>query len=482
MFDNLGKKLQDVVRNMSGQGTITEKNIQDALREVRLALLEADVHFKVVKDFISRAREQALGQEVLRGINPGQQFIKIVHDQLVETMGERVAPFELDKSGLNVVMLLGLQGSGKTTFSAKLAKRLAKEGWKPLLVACDIYRPAAIKQLHTVGAQVGVSVFDMGTETPVVTIAQEAIAKAKREGHNVVILDTAGRLHIDEMKMDELVGLRDAVKPRFTFLVSDAMTGQDAVNSAGQFHTHVGIDGVCLTKLDGDARGGAALSIRAVTGRPIFFAGMGEQLDDLELFHPDRMAQRILGMGDVLTLVEKAQEAFDQEDAEELRRKIRKEAFTFNDFLKQMKQVKKMGSLSKIMKFIPGMSQVMDQIDEGEMEKEMRHTEAIIHSMTIEERENPSILTASRRARIGKGCGLGVAAVNNLIKEFEMARKMMKHLVGGPKGPMPPGGGLPGAAGGRGPLGLGHGAGKSQSKSEMRKKKKQSKQMRKKSR
>jgi signal recognition particle subunit SRP54 len=481
MFDNLGKKLQDVVRSMSGQGTITEKNIQDALREVRLALLEADVHFKVVKDFMTRAREQAMGQDVLRGINPGQQFIKIVHDQLVETMGERVVPFELDKAGLNVVMLLGLQGSGKTTFSAKLAKRLTKEGWKPLLVACDIYRPAAIKQLHTVGAQVGVPVFDMGTETPVVTIAQEAIAKAKHEGRNVVILDTAGRLHIDEMKMDELVGLRDAVKPRFTFLVSDAMTGQDAVNSAGQFHTHVGIDGVCLTKLDGDARGGAALSIRAVTGRPIYFAGVGEQLDDLELFHPDRMAQRILGMGDVLTLVEKAQEAFDQEDAEELRRKIRKEAFTFNDFLKQMKQVKKMGSLSKIMKFIPGMSQVMDQIDEGEMEKEMRHTEAIIHSMTIEERENPSIMTASRRARIGKGCGLGVAAVNNLIKEFEMARKMMKQLVGGPKGPMA-GGGLPAGAGGRGPLGLGHGAGKSQSKSEMRKKKKQSKQMRKKSR
>jgi len=480
MFDTLGKKLQDVVRSMSGQGTITEKNIQDALREVRLALLEADVHFKVVKDFITKAREQAMGQEVLRGSNPGQQFIKIVHDQLVETMGERVVPFELDKASLNVVMLLGLQGSGKTTFSAKLAKRLTKEGWKPLLVACDIYRPAAIKQLHTVGAQVGVPVFDMGTETPVATIAQEAIAKAKREGRNVVILDTAGRLHIDEMKMDELVGLRDAVKPRFTFLVSDAMTGQDAVNSAGQFHTHVGIDGVCLTKLDGDARGGAALSIRAVTGRPIFFAGVGEQLDDLELFHPDRMAQRILGMGDVLTLVEKAQEAFDQSEAEELRRKIRKEAFTFNDFLKQMKQVKKMGSLSKIMKFIPGMSQVMDNIDEGEMEKEMRHTEAIIHSMTIEERENPSILTATRRARIGKGCGLGVAAVNNLIKEFEMARKMMKHLVGGPKGL--PGGGLPPGAGGRGPLGLGHGGGKSQNKAEMRKKKKQIKQMRKKSR
>lgn len=448
MFDSLGKKIRGVVRDLSGQGTITEKNIQDALRDVRLALLEADVHFKVVKDFIARAREKAMGAEVLQGINPGQQFIQLVYEELTETMGGQAAEFRLDQSKVNVVMLLGLQGSGKTTFAAKLAKRLAKEGWKPMLVACDIYRPAAIKQLKTVGAQVNVPVFDMGTETPVVTIARKALEQARADGRNVMIIDTAGRLHIDEMKMDELVELRDDIKPRFSFLVADAMTGQDAVNSAGRFYEAVGIDGVCLTKMDGDARGGAALSIQAVTGRPIYFAGMGEQLDDLEVFHPDRMAQRILGMGDVLTLVEKAQESFDMDQAEDMRRKIRKQTFTLDDFLRQMKQVKKMGSFSKLMKFIPGMGQMMEQIDEQELEKEMRHTEAIISSMTRMERENPAILDGSRRARIGRGCGLGVPAVNKLVKEFEGARKMMKEMMGGGmRGAM---GAMAGAMGGGG--------------------------------
>jgi signal recognition particle subunit SRP54 len=465
MFDSLGKKLQSVVRNMSGQGAITESNIQDSLRDVRLALLEADVHFKVVKDFVARCKEHALGEEVLKGINPGQQFVKIVLDQLVETMGGRAATFDLDQAKTNVVMLLGLQGSGKTTFAAKLAKHLAKKGWKPLLVACDIYRPAAVKQLKTVGEQVGVPVFDMGTDRTVVKIATEALKAARADSRDVVIIDTAGRLHIDEMKMDELVGLRKAVQPRFTFLVADSMTGQDAVNSAGLFHEQVGIDGVCLTKLDGDARGGAALSIRAVTGRPIYFAGTGEQLGDLEPFHPDRMAQRILGMGDVLTLVEKAQETFDADEAEEMRRKIRKETFTFDDFLKQMRQMKKMGSFSKLMKFIPGMDKMMGDIDEAELDTEMGHTEAIIHSMTPQERGNPAILNGKRRARIGKGCGLGVPAVNKLLKEFEVARKMMKQMMGG--------GGMGALAGlGGGAPASAHGAGKGKSKKARKKQKK----------
>ena len=470
MFDSLGKKLQGVVRQISGQGTISEKNIQDALRDVRLALLEADVHFKVVKDFITHTKERALGAEVLTGVNPGQQFIKIVYDELAETMGGQAVNFDLDRSKINVVMLLGLQGSGKTTFAAKLAKLLVKDNWKPMLVACDIYRPAAIKQLKTVGAQVNVPVFEMGTEVPVVKIAREALKMATAESRDVMIIDTAGRLHIDEMKMDELVGLRDQIKPRFTFLVADAMTGQDAVNSAGTFHNHVGIDGVCLTKLDGDARGGAALSIKVVTGRPIFFAGMGERLDELEIFHPDRMAQRILGMGDVLTLVEKAQEAFDMDEAEVMRRKIRKESFTFDDFLKQMKQMKKMGSISKIMKFIPGLSQVMDQVDEGQMEKEMRRTEAIIHSMTLEERNTPSVLNAQRRVRIAKGSGTTVAEINKLVKDFEMARRMMKDMMG--KGMMKSmmGGGGDGTAPARPSSIQGHGSGKGKkSKKELKK-------------
>jgi signal recognition particle subunit SRP54 len=463
MFDALGKKLHNVIRTVSGQGAITEKNIQDALREVRLALLEADVHFKVARDFVARAREKALGADVLRGINPGQQFIRIVHDELVETMGGRAAAFELDQDKVNVVMLVGLQGSGKTTFAAKLAKHLAQKGWKPLLVACDIYRPAAIKQLKTVGAQVDAPVFDMGTDVPVATISREALKVAQAESRNVMIVDTAGRLHIDEMKMDEIVALREAIRPRFTFLVADAMTGQDAVNSAGRFHEQVGIDGVCLTKLDGDARGGAALSIRAVTGRPIYFAATGEGLGDLEVFHPDRMAQRILGMGDVLTLVEKAQETFDLGEAQAMRRKIRRESFTLDDFLKQMKTMKRMGSMSKLIRMIPGMGQMMEGVDEEEMQREMKHTEAIISSMTPLEREHPAVLNGSRRARISRGCGQEVAAVNRLLKEFEVARRMMKEMIsGGPRGLLA-GAGNPGSAGG-------HGPGRGRSKKDLKKK------------
>ena len=471
MFDSLGKKLQNVARSISGQGTISEKNITDALRDVRLALLEADVHFKVVKDFVTRTREKALGSDVLLGLNPGQQFIKIVYDELVETMGGEAAEFSLDRNKQNIVMLLGLQGSGKTTFAAKLAKFLAKDKFSPMLVACDIYRPAAIKQLKTVGAQVNVPVYEMGTEVPVTTIVREAMKVAARDGNNVLIIDTAGRLHIDEMKMDELVALRDEFKPRFTFLVADAMTGQDAVNSAGAFHTQIGIDGVCLTKLDGDARGGAALSIKTVTGRPIYFSGMGERLDELEVFHPDRMASRILGMGDILTLAEKAQESFDEDEARALQKKFRKETYNFDDFLKQMKQVKRMGSISKILKFIPGMSQMVDQIDEGEVEKSLSKTEAIIHSMTTEEREKPELLNANRRVRIAKGSGSQVADINKLVKEFEMFRKMAKEMMSGgmmkAMGNMMGGGGDPAMAGGAPRMprmpqtGVGKGKGKS---------------------
>ncbi|MFP4381214.1 MAG: signal recognition particle protein [Candidatus Sumerlaeia bacterium] len=476
MFDNLGKKLQDVARNISGQGAMSEKNVKDALREVRLALLEADVHFKVVKEFVDKAREKALGQDVLRGVNPGEQFIKLVHDELVEIMGGEAREFSLDQGKVNVIMLLGLQGSGKTTFSAKLAKWLTGKNFNPMLVACDIYRPAAVKQLKTVGSQVNVPVFEMGTDKSVVKIAGEALKQARANSHDVVIIDTAGRLHIDEMKMDELVGLRDFVKPRFTFLVADAMTGQDAVNSATQFHEQIGIDGVCLTKLDGDARGGAALSIKAVTGRPIYFAGTGERFDELEIFHPDRMAQRILGMGDVLTLVEKAQENIDLEEAEQMARKIRKQSFTFEDFLKQMKQVKRMGSMKKIMGMIPGMGQMLEQVDEDEMEKQIKHTEAMIQSMTPQEREHPKILNGSRRARIARGSGQEVSAVNKLIKDFDMARRMMKDMMGGGGGGM---GGLMNALGGSGAGGglpvAGHGPGKGKSKKNKKKKKKKRK-------
>lgn len=427
MFDNLGEKLELIFKKLKGQATITEKNIRDAMREVKLALLEADVNFKVVRDFVNSATEKAVGHEVLSSITPGQQFIKIVHDTLVEVMGGKSAPFELQQSKINTILLLGLQGSGKTTFAGKLARFCLKKGWKPLLVACDVYRPAAIHQLKVVGDQVGIPVFEKGQSKPL-AISKEAMDVAKREGHNVVIVDTAGRLHINEVLMDELIGLKKYLVPEYTFLVADAMTGQDAVKSASAFNEQVGIDAVCLTKLDGDARGGAALSIRSVTGKPILFSSIGEKLTDLEIFHPDRMASRILGMGDVVTLVEKAQEAFDETKAREMQKKILRQTFTFQDFLDQMKQVKKMGSLKDLMTMIPGVGKQLKDVDLDE--GEFGRVEAMILSMTPAERNHPEIINGNRRLRIAKGSGNTLQEVNAVIKQFEEAKKMMHKMMG----------------------------------------------------
>lgn len=448
MFDNLSEKFEAVFKTIRGQTRLSEENIRDAMREVRIALLDADVNFKVVKDFTKRVTEKAVGEETLRSVRPEQQIVKIVHDELVQMMGVTSAEFRLKQSGLEVILLLGLQGSGKTTFAGKLARFCAKHGRKPLLVACDIYRPAAIEQLRVVGRGVDVPVFDMGTAEPVVKIVKKALEKAKTEGRDLVIVDTAGRLHIDEVRMEELARLKEACRPNYTFLVADSMTGQDAVNSASTFHEAVGIDGVCLTKIDGDARGGAALSIRAVTGKPIFFVGTGEKSEDLEAFHPDRIASRILGMGDVISLVEKAQENFDEREALEMQKKLKREQFSLQDFMDQMQKVKKMGSLSSLMKMIPGM---------GAMTKDMeldddafKPMEAIINSMTPDERENVDILNGSRRRRVANGSGSSPADVNDLLNQFRQTRKMMSQVMraGGKRGAlaglMAGGGGAPG--------------------------------------
>ncbi|HQH11272.1 MAG TPA: signal recognition particle protein [Candidatus Sumerlaeota bacterium] len=427
MFDNLGEKFERIFKKLKGESTISEKNIRDAMHEVKLALLEADVNFKVVKDFIQKVTEKAVGQEVLTSISPGQQIIKFVYDALVDVMGGKPKEFELHQSKINKVMLLGLQGSGKTTFAGKLAKYCLKKGWKPLLVACDVYRPAAINQLKVVGEQAGVPVFEKGQIKPL-DIAREAIDFALHEGCNIMIVDTAGRLHINEVLMDELIGLKAFLKPEYAFLVADAMTGQDAVKSASAFDSQVGIDAVCLTKLDGDARGGAALSIRAVTGKPIVFSSIGEKLTDLEMFYPDRMASRILGMGDVVTLVEKAQETFDAKQAQEMQKKLMRQSFTFQDFLDQMKQVKRMGPLKDIMSMIPGVGRQLKDVDFDEAE--LGRVEAVILSMTPEEREHPEILTGSRRQRIAKGSGATLQDVNALIRQFEEAKKMMQRMMG----------------------------------------------------
>ncbi len=432
MFEALGEKFERIFKNLRGLGAISERNIRDAMRDVKLALLEADVHFRVVKEFVKRVTEKAIGSEVLTSITPGQQVIKIVHDELINTMGGPSQPFSLQPSTMNVILLLGLQGSGKTTLAGKLAKRYMKHGWKPLLVPCDVYRPAAIHQLRVVGNQVGVPSYDQGKQKKPVAIAKNAMEFARKEARDLVIIDTAGRLHINEVLMDELVEIKQAVRPQFTFLVADAMTGQDAVNSASAFNEQVGIDGVCLTKLDGDARGGAALSIKAVTQKPIVFIGVGEKLGDLEEFHADRLASRILGMGDVLTLVEKAQVTFDEKQAREMERKIRKQTFTFQDFIDQMQQVRKMGSLKDLVAMIPGLGrQVKDmQFDD----REFASIEAMILSMTPEEREDPEILNGSRRRRIAQGSGNSVQDVNQLIKQFNEAKRMMKQMFrgGGP--------------------------------------------------
>ena len=430
MFDALGEKFESVFKKLRGESRLSEDNIKTAMREVRMALLEADVNFKVVRDFTTAVSEKALGTEVLKSVRPGEQFVKIVHDEMVAMMGGEIQNFELAKGHQAAILLLGLQGSGKTTFAGKLAFRCKKAGWKPLLVGCDIYRPAAIEQLHVVGKNIGVPVFDLGIKTPAPKVAEAGLAEARRLGCDLVIVDTAGRLHIDEIKMDELEAIKKIVKPQYSFLVADAMTGQDAVNSASFFDSQIGIDGVCLTKLDGDARGGAALSIRAVTGKPIYFVGVGEKSEDLEPFHPDRMAQRILGMGDVLTLVEKAQENFDAKEAEEMQKKLRKEQFTLTDFLDQMQKVKKMGSFKSLLGMIPGLGAAMREMPEID-DDAFKPMEAMINSMTPLEREKPEVIDGSRRKRISAGSGHTVQELNEMIKEFMGMRKMMSQMLGG---------------------------------------------------
>lgn len=429
-FEGLTDKLAGAFKRLRTKGRLTEKDIKEAMREIRMALLEADVNFKVAKDFIARVSERAVGIEVLEGLNPAQQIIKIVNEELTALMGSTNAKLTISSKPPTVVMFVGLQGAGKTTNIAKLAGHLAKtQNKRPLLVACDVYRPAAIKQLQVVAEQLKLPVFEQGQGDPV-EIAKAAISHAKSHGNDLVFIDTAGRLHIDEELMAELVRIKSAVSPDEIMLVVDAMTGQDAVNAASSFNEALGIDGVFLTKLDGDARGGAALSVRAVTGKPIKFIGVGEKLDQIEPFHPERMASRILGMGDVLSLIEKAQSAFDEKQAVELEKKIRQNSFTLADFYDQMVQMKSMGSMTDLLGMIPGINTAALP-DAATSEKALSKTEAIILSMTPEERDNPSILSSSRKRRIALGSGMKVEDVNRLLKQFEASRKMMKQMTGG---------------------------------------------------
>ena len=429
VFEGLAERLQNTFKKLRGHGKLSESDVNEAMREVRMALLEADVNFKVVKDFVKRIKERAVGQEVMSSLTPAQHVIKIVNEELTELMGGTQSRIMISPKPPTVIMLVGLQGAGKTTTAGKLARMLKKQGKNPLMVAGDIYRPAAIKQLQVLGEQLSIPVFSKGNEVSPVQIAEEAIAHAKSYANDVVIIDTAGRLHINEQLMDELKSIKRTVQPHEVLLVVDAMTGQDAVNVAEAFNNDLGIDGTILTKLDGDARGGAALSIKAVTGCPIKFAGMGEKLDALEPFHPDRMASRILGMGDVLSLIEKAQSTFDMEQAEELERKMRKDDFTLDDFLVQMQQVRKMGSFEQILGMIGGMGSIKKQLGEIDFDgKEIRQIEAIIRSMTPKERRDISIINGSRRKRIAVGSGTRVQDVNKLLKQFAEARKMMKKM------------------------------------------------------
>ncbi|MBS3872588.1 MAG: signal recognition particle protein [Dethiobacter sp.] len=429
MFAGLGDKLQAALKKLRGKGKLTEKDIAEALREVRMALLEADVSLAVVKDFVAAIKGRAIGAEVLESLTPGQHIVKIVHDELISLLGGTSNRLSMAPKPPTVIMLVGLQGAGKTTQAGKLALLLRKQGRFPLLVACDVYRPAAILQLETLGKQLDIPVFSVAGETNVADIARQGKEYAMRQGRDLVIIDTAGRLHIDERLMQELKDVHRVVSPHEVLLVVDGMTGQDAVNVATTFNNALGIDGIIMTKLDGDTRGGAALSVKAVTGKPIKFIGVGEKLDALEVFHPDRMASRILGMGDVLSLIEKAEQAFDQKKAEELERKMRTQGFTLEDYLEQMQQVKKMGSLEQLMGMIPGFSAAKQVKDLELGEKKLQSIEAIICSMTIKERRKPDIIDGSRRRRIAMGSGTSVQEVNRMLKEFDQARKLVKSLT-----------------------------------------------------
>lgn len=432
-FESLSNKLQQVFSNLKGKGKLTEKDVKAAMREVKLALLEADVNFKIVKDFINKVSEKAVGEDVLTGLNPAQQVIKFVNDGLVELMGSSQSKLTFSSKSPTIYMMVGLQGAGKTTTVGKLAGQLRKQGKKPLLAACDVYRPAAIKQLQVVGSTYNIPVFEMGQGNPV-EISKKAIEYANSNGHDIVIIDTAGRLHIDEELMDELVNIKNEVRPQEILLVIDAMTGQDAVNVAETFNDRLGVDGVIITKMDGDTRGGAALSVRAVTGKPIKYVGMGEKMEDLEPFYPDRMASRILGMGDVLSLIEKAQQAYDENQAKELEKKLRTLDFNLEDFLNQLQQIKKMGPLKDLLKMMPGVGGKVNIDDLNIDDNATKHIEAIIQSMTKKERQNPDILNGSRKRRIAKGSGTSIQEINKLLKQFEEMKKMMKMMNGMTKG------------------------------------------------
>ena len=430
-FESLADKLQNVFKNLTGKGRLSEADVKAGLREVKMALLEADVSFKVVKQFINSVQERAVGQDVLNGLNPGQMVIKIVNEELVKLMGSEMTEIALKPANeITVIMMAGLQGAGKTTTTAKIAGKLKAKGRKPLLAACDIYRPAAIDQLRINGEKQGVPVFSMGTGHKPVNIAKAAIEHAAKNGDNVVILDTAGRLHIDEDMMNELVEIKEQIAVDQTLLIVDAMTGQDAVNVAGMFNDKIGIDGVILTKMDGDTRGGAALSIKAVTGKPLLYVGMGEKLSDLEQFYPERMASRILGMGDVMSLIEKVEASVDQEQAQEMQKKLKKMDFDFNDYLTSMEQMNKMGGLGSILNMLPGVGSKMKELEGMIDEKAMDRTKSIILSMTPQERSNPAILNISRKNRIARGTGVDISEVNRLVKQFEQSKKMMKQMPG----------------------------------------------------
>ena len=429
-FESLSDKLQNIFKNLRGKGRLTEEDVKAALKEVKIALLEADVNFKVVKDFVKKVNERAVGQDVMNSLTPGQMVIKIVNEELTNLMGSETTELKiLPDNQITVIMMMGLQGAGKTTTTAKIAGKLKAKGKRPLLVACDVYRPAAIEQLKINGEKQQVPVFSMGDKQKPLNIAKAAIEHAKKNNNNVVILDTAGRLHVDEDMMNELVEIRDNIELTQTVLVVDAMTGQDAVNVAKEFNEKIGIDGIIVTKLDGDTRGGAALSIKAITGKPILYIGMGEKLSDLEQFHPDRMASRILGMGDVLSLIEKAEQSIDQDKAKEMEQRLKKAQFTFDDYLEYMGQIKNMGGLSSLLSMMPGVGgKITDDMLPDE--KQLGKIEAIIYSMTKEERRNPDVINPSRKQRIAKGAGVDISQVNKLVKQFEQARKMMKSMPG----------------------------------------------------